>query len=257
MDRARRIVANEGRVVRAPVLLYHRVVGRHDPDDPRAVTVDAFERHMRALESRGLRGSSIGEIADSTQRRGGTKPSVGLTFDDGYEDVRTRVAPVLERFGFSATVFLVTGRLGGHADWTGLEVRARLLDWDQVRELSSAGIEFGSHTRTHARLDDVTAARLRDELAASRSDLERGLGRTPRWVSYPYGVSSAAVRDAARAAGYEGAFGVLSGPPGPYNRMRVECRESDGRLRMSLKARPGWWRVARIIEKRHLGGRRA
>lgn len=64
---------------------------------------------------------------------------------------------------------------------------SRPLDWNQVREMSAAGIEFGSHTVSHpilSRLDDDDLAR---ELTDSRQRLERELGKPAPVLAYPVG----------------------------------------------------------------------
>lgn len=233
------------------ILLYHRVVQRRDAEDPLAVTVDTFERHMRFLKGRNLLAVGLGELGcPHTETPPGERP-VGLTFDDGYRDFLLHAYPVLERLGFSATVFVVTSRVGDRADWTGFEHGWPLLDWGAIRDLCAVGVEFGSHTRTHPRLDRLSHDRLRDEIRGSKEDLEQRIGQAVNWLSYPYGISTARVRRVTRQAGYDGAVGVLGGTPGPFNRMRIECRETHGRLRLSLMTSPGAWRIARLLEKRH------
>lgn len=233
-----------------PVLLYHRVVEAPDSEDSLAASVERFERQMRFLGQRGIRGISLRQATDPSRRPGKESARVvALTFDDGYEDFLLRAYPILKHQGFSATVFVVTDRVGGRAEWeTG---DPPLLGWDAIRALGAEGIEFGSHTRTHPRLDRLPESIVRDEIAGSKRELEERLGTRIRWLSYPYGASNAAVRSAAREAGYEGAFGVLSGEPGPFNRVRLECGERDGRIRMALKVRPWYGRVARVAGKLH------
>jgi len=232
----------------SPVLLYHRIVEKATPGDPLAVSLEIFERQMRALHTWGIHAASLGSLEAG---RGRPTRAVGLTFDDGYREFLYHALPILKRHGFTATVFVVTDRVGRRADWAGADGPA-LLGWEEIRELAASGIEFGSHSRTHPRLDALSDERLHEEIDGSKRDLEDALATPVRWMSYPYGASNEAVRRAARGAGYDAAFGVLSGPPGPYNRGRFECRERDGRFRMLLKTMPGFGRVARITGKTHL-----
>src|SRR6202048_4579109 len=98
------------------VLMYHSV-SPYD-EDPHEVTItpERFERHMRWLRGRGLRGVSVAELL-SERADGRGRGLVGLTFDDGYQDFVTYAMPVLERYGFTATAFVLAGRLGGHNAW--------------------------------------------------------------------------------------------------------------------------------------------
>lgn len=230
-------------------LLYHRIVPAADHGERFCVSLEGFERQMHALERRGWRGGSIGEAAGGDGQPLENR-RFALTFDDGYEDFERLALPVLERCGFTATVFVVTGYVGGTADWGG-GPGIPLLGWTSIRDLRERGIEFGSHTRTHPHLADLPPARAREEIRGSRKELEDHLGSRVRWLAYPYGESDRGVRELAREAGYEDAFGVLPRRPGPYNRPRVECGDSVSRLGMTLRI-SRWYPVAsRLLSKSH------
>jgi peptidoglycan/xylan/chitin deacetylase (PgdA/CDA1 family) len=82
----------------------------------------------------------------------------------------------------------------------------RLATWDELASAPRRGLEVLSHTRTHCFMDDVEPQRLADELAGSRADLERhGLGSSSA-LAWPYGKYDQSAIEAARAAGYRGAF---------------------------------------------------
>lgn len=89
-----------------------------------------------------------------------------------------------------------------------------LMTWDQIRAMADAGMDIESHTRRHRVLQTLGTDELAAELAGSRADLERVLGRAPRTVAYPVGrsiVREAAIRDAVEAAGYRAGFTNASG----------------------------------------------
>src|SRR4029079_7648441 len=118
-----------------------------------------------------------------------TGRTVVLTIDDGYVDNVDVALPILEPHGFSATIFLVSGRLGDVNDWSdAAPLRGRqLLSVQQLDGLRDRGIELGAHTRTHCSLPEVDDERLAEEVASSRSDLEHALGIPVRTFAYPYG----------------------------------------------------------------------
>jgi peptidoglycan/xylan/chitin deacetylase (PgdA/CDA1 family) len=97
------------------VLGYHRVAGGSDPYGL-AVRPDYFAAHLDALGEH----ARVLPLAEATVRlQAGTLPrrAVVLTFDDGYADMATRVAPMLAARGMTATVFVATGFLGGEFWW--------------------------------------------------------------------------------------------------------------------------------------------
>jgi peptidoglycan/xylan/chitin deacetylase (PgdA/CDA1 family) len=89
-----------------------------------------------------------------------------------------------------------------------------IMTWDEVRELRRAGMDIGSHTRTHRVLQTLSREHLSDELRGSREDLESALGERVDAVSYPVGTPIAAapaIRSAIDAAGYEMGFTYNTG----------------------------------------------
>src|SRR5690349_1996761 len=111
------------------VLMYHSV----EPytTDPYQVTVrpERFAQQLRCLYRRGRRGVSMRELLAARSTRG----LVGLTFDDGYADFVRHVMPALDRYGFTATVFVVAGALGGTNSWDEPGPRKALMSADEVR----------------------------------------------------------------------------------------------------------------------------
>jgi peptidoglycan/xylan/chitin deacetylase (PgdA/CDA1 family) len=84
-----------------------------------------------------------------------------------------------------------------------------LMTWDEVRALSRAGMDIGSHTRTHRVLWTLDQATLKSELEDSRRDIEGEIGREVKAISYPVGVSLRRLPSVTRAiadAGYSAGF---------------------------------------------------
>ncbi|HEY0072046.1 MAG TPA: polysaccharide deacetylase family protein [Chloroflexia bacterium] len=196
-----------------PILLYHRIVPRRDPADPKySLSLGLFKAQMRLLRLLGYRTLSLRELVDC--HRAGRFPaprSAVVTFDDGYRDNAAAARYMLAN-GQSGTVFLVTGRMGCDRDWS-LEghLRMPLLTWDEVRALKQAGFEFGSHTRTHPNLGTLEAGEACEEIDTARADMVRELGDADHLFAYPYGGSSPAARACVANAGYRAACGVRRG----------------------------------------------
>jgi peptidoglycan/xylan/chitin deacetylase (PgdA/CDA1 family) len=189
------------------VLMYHSI-SPYD-EDPFQVTMtpQRFERQMRWLRSRGLRGVSMGELLDAAAE-GRARRMVGLTFDDGYQDFVTNAMPILQRYGFTATAFVLAGRLGGVNAWSRPGPHKPLLTAVQVREIACSGNEIASHGLGHVSLLKADDARLREETVRSRATLQDLLGQPIRGFAYPYGHSDARIVAAVQTADYDYACAV-------------------------------------------------
>jgi peptidoglycan/xylan/chitin deacetylase (PgdA/CDA1 family) len=202
---------NQEFAMRLPALLYHHV-GPDHPGTHLSLTVSPkrFERHVRWLARRGYRGISPSDwLRWRLDGKGLPKKPVLLTFDDGYADLAQSAFPVLERYGFKAAVYVVTGRLGGTNTWD--EARGsgthQLLTAEQILFWVKRGIEFGAHSRTHAELTAIESEALEDEVLGSKADLEHLLGHRVVSFAYPFGFHNPAVVECARSE-YDLAFGI-------------------------------------------------
>ncbi|MFC1419733.1 polysaccharide deacetylase family protein [Streptacidiphilus cavernicola] len=225
----------EIRADRAPwTLMYHSVDAYQEDPYQVTVTPERFVRQMEWLRRSGLRGVALGELlrAHALGRAAGL---VGLTFDDGYADLYHQVLPVLERYGFTATAFVVAGRLGGHNDWDS-GPRKRLLDREQIRRLADRGVEIGSHGLEHRLLPGLPAEELALEAGRSREQLEDLLERRVSGFCYPYGAVDAAAAAAVRDSGYRYAAAIAHSPlTGRFALPRSFVGERDDGWRLRAK----------------------
>lgn len=181
---------------RMPILTYHSLDATGSTI---SVRPDVFAQQMAELARNGMRGISLREAIDHREKFDEwPERSVVLTFDDGYENFSTFALPAILRHGFSATVFLISRHIDGINDWgpapEGLG-RQQMMSWDQVREMTSAGIEAGAHTLTHPDLRKLGEEALREEITGSRREVEDRTGIPVETFAYPYGyLSGAAVR---------------------------------------------------------------
>jgi len=143
---------------------------------------------------------------------------VVLTFDDGYRNVFTAAVPRLTERAMPATVFLVTDRMRDTHEtpalgsWTPPDDE-QYGSWTDVEALSHhAHVSFGSHTCSHSRLPALTSADLVRELRDSLIALAAHGGNAKDIaLAYPYGASTPAIAEAARAAGYRCALTTDAG----------------------------------------------
>lgn len=101
---------------RVPILTMHRVNDDNDPFMP-AMPTAVFAGRMAHI-ARHYRVLTVEELATRLLERRVPRNALAITFDDGYRDNLTHAAPILQRLGLPATIFLVTGLIGTpHALW--------------------------------------------------------------------------------------------------------------------------------------------
>jgi peptidoglycan/xylan/chitin deacetylase (PgdA/CDA1 family) len=198
------------------IVVYHWV---HDEER------EQFARQLAALAG-AFEPVSLSEAVERLRAGRVQGRELALTFDDGFRSGLTNAAPVLAEHGFRACFFLVTELVSAPSERAERICRERLhltrplepLSWDEVQRLVELGHEIGSHTRTHPDLVALSHEQLEEEVAGSRAELERRLGRAPAYFAAPYGDRarfSPAVAAAARAAGYEGCLTAIRGRNAP------------------------------------------
>jgi len=178
-----------------PILGYHRV-GEPKGDHVPTVTPESFQKQLAFLVRRRYAVLPL-ETCIEQMVQGAALPrySAVITFDDGYEETASIAAPLLQRFGFPATVFVTPGEVG----------LPGFMSWDQLRALAQDGFAVGSHTMHHTYLPLVSREHMQLELVESKQILERQIGRPVRYLSYPVGGFTPVVQQLAREAGYHGA----------------------------------------------------
>lgn len=186
-----------------PILNYHKVdILNH----ALSVSPQEFEEQMEYLYKNGYHTITPDQLMAYLKscKELPDKPIL-ITFDDGYLDNYTNAYPILKKYGFTATIFLVTN-LVNHDD--------RFMTWDQVREMQKNGIVFGSHTANHKSLTALSKKEIMSELSESRDELTRQLGKAPKYFAYPTGTYNPEIEEMVRANKYKAAFTIEYGQVG-------------------------------------------
>jgi peptidoglycan/xylan/chitin deacetylase (PgdA/CDA1 family) len=147
-----------------------------------------FDRHLWWLRRIGLDGVTLSEGIRRLRTRNAAR-CVALTFDDGYADNVVNAAPILAEYGFGATCFVVSDRIGSHNTWDAelLGGRKSLMNEAQLKTWVDAGFEVGSHTCTHPDLTTLSREAVMEELVGSRNTLHRLIGAPIATFCYPFG----------------------------------------------------------------------
>jgi len=177
------------------ILTYHSI-----DDSGSVISIDpaTFRRHVAWLASGAVKVVALDAITSMPA----DDDAVAITFDDGFANFGSLAAPLLAEHGLPATVFVVSGAVGGTNAWRGVGDAGiptlPLLGWEALGRLAAAGFEIGAHTRTHADLARAGAAAVDDEIAGSRDAIGAEIGIAPRAFAYPYGHVGASADAVAR-----------------------------------------------------------
>ena len=200
--------------MKIPILMYHQI----DQPPKRGtalrgliVAPSSFAWQMRLLRLMGFQGLSMRDLEPYLQ---GTKQGkvVGITFDDGYQNNLDNALPILRKHGFTATCYAVSSMIGGTNLWDKGKVAEKpLMTLENWRTWRDAGMDIGSHTRTHADLIAISLEDAYDEIAGSKRELEETIGAKVHHFCYPYGHFTNKHSDLVSSAGYLSATSTQRG----------------------------------------------
>lgn len=186
----------------AVILMYHRFGETKLPSTN--IRLEQFAAHIAELKSGPYRVLPVAEIVRKI-RAGTALPdrTIGITVDDGYLSVYQQAWPRLRAAGLPFTVFVATDPIDRGT--------SGYMDWNQIREMKSAGVGIGAHTASHLHMIPASDARVAGELVKSGARFMAALGARPDLFAYPYGEAGTRERRLAVGSGYRAAFGQHSG----------------------------------------------
>jgi peptidoglycan/xylan/chitin deacetylase (PgdA/CDA1 family) len=190
-----------------PVLCYHRI-------NPKIssiydLTPENLAAHLQFFRDNGYHPiTAIQYIQSQEHPQNLPDKPVILTFDDGNKDHYLYVFPLLRQFGYKATFFVNPGPI--------LEKNKYAMSWDELLEMSQAGMDIESHTfshpfltKTNTRPDDPHYLQwLEHELRDAKMTLEQQLHTKVELLAYPFGWFNCIIEAKAVEAGYQGIFSV-------------------------------------------------
>lgn len=185
--------------VTAPILLFHHVSTSSDTQDNQYnITPEVFEEQMQWLFDNGYQTITIDDLYNLIYD-GGEIPQrpVVITFDDGNLDIYNNAFPILKKFGYVATFYVVESYINGKD----------MVSTDQLKELIQNGWQIGSHSKTHVHLP-AEGVDLAQELRMSKLDMEEKLGVPINSIAYPFGEISDDVIRLTFSYGYKSGVGL-------------------------------------------------
>ena len=165
-----------------PVLLYHSVVDK--PNWPGAISKKNFEQQISWL-AQNYTCVTLADVLQWTQFKVSLPSnSVALSFDDGYRDNLTMVAPILKKHKITATLFTVT-----QPD-TATYMHGKTLTIQELKKLQENGWDIQSHTTTHPELPSLSKKEIQHQLFESKKWIQQKLKKDAFMLAYPKGKYS-------------------------------------------------------------------
>lgn len=216
------IPATKGFYITVPVLMYHYVELPTATTTLKGLYLDPkiFDAQLATLAKDNYQALFMSELAkDIDSRTEVAGKNIALTFDDGYEDFYTQVFPLLKKYNYKATLYVIINKLGTNG----------YLTRDQVKELAASGlVEIGSHTFNHPDLRSLKDKDAQFEISASKRILEQISGKPITSFAYPFGYYKNEFFTLASSTGYTNAVSVMPG-----------SRQGEENIWLLRRLRPG------------------
>ena len=181
--------------INVPILTYHYIRPLPGDEDRLgqnlSVSPEQFEKQMKFLAENGYKAITFDDLRANKIPH---KPII-LTFDDGYKDAYTDAFPILKKYNFKGVFYVITSYVG----------QERYLTWSMIKEMSRAGMVFGSHSVSHPNMgkEDGASEKIDYELRASKEVLSVQLGKEINDFCYPSGQANTKTVAAVYRAGYK------------------------------------------------------
>jgi len=206
-----------------PILTYHCINGACPDGSRLCVNTQDFQKQMDFISRYRYRVIPLKDLIEAlAKNKALSRNTVVITSDDGYEDNYQNAFPILKKYGFSATLFVITDQIG----------KQGFCSWEQLKEMQNNGIDIGSHTKTHPYLPQVNEEKLRKEIFESKKEIENKLGKKISLFCYPNGGYSSKIQDLVRQAGYSAAFTTNKGryylKPDLFALRRIKMTDDSG-----------------------------
>lgn len=217
------------------ILVYHSVGHMEPQTDPYRINVlpETFDKHLKVIS--------------------GSKDKIDITFDDGYGNNFKDAFPLLKKYNLSATFFLVTDFVDGKIKaevFGGRDFKERPLTWDEVKIMDRAGMKFGSHSKTHKLLTQISEEELKAELLDSKRRIEEVVAHKIDGFAYPFGdVDSfnGRIKAGLKESNYNYAYTNIMGSNSvedsdkfALRRIRIHSEDGPFKLRMKIKGAYDW-----------------
>ncbi|MGD9625489.1 MAG: polysaccharide deacetylase family protein [Arcobacter sp.] len=202
------------------VLMYH-MISQHLPKNQSKfnrlrVRPKEFEKQLIWLKQNGFKSFTLSELV---RLENIPEKSVVLTFDDGYEDNFTNAFPLLKKYDFKATIYIVLNRFENNwatdkdLDKASSELNSeKMLSDEQIKIMIESGlIEIGSHTLDHVNLPKLNKEEKERQLIESKKQIEEKFDIKCDSFAYPFGFYDKDSVAIVKSSGYTNATTTVNG----------------------------------------------
>lgn len=180
--------------------VYHRFGDDRFPSTN--IDLEKFEQQLMFLRDNDFQVYNLSDALDQLGDQQASAKVAVITIDDAFKSFYTKGWPLLKRYGFSATLYVNTETVGA-SDY---------MDWDEIREVQSQGIEIGNHSHSHSYfLNDFKASEFIRDLELSHQAFKEGMNEVPKTYAYPYGEWNQEMAGILDSLGYSHAAAQNSG----------------------------------------------
>ncbi|HVO39054.1 MAG TPA: polysaccharide deacetylase family protein [Spirochaetia bacterium] len=213
-----------------PILIFHAIRPYIETDTTSVrryiATPETLERELAYLRAGGYTSVTFDDLANHIMKAAALpqKPVI-ISFDDDWVGQYTYALPLLKKYGYTATFYI----------WVAVVGRKHHMTWDEIRELSSDGMQIGCHTITHPYLTRVKKDQtLRREILGAKQIIEERVGVPVTTIAYPFGQYDERVVAMAKEAGFTSARstwpGVIHSQEGLFSLTGLIRTERDATL---------------------------
>jgi len=161
-----------------PIFMYHYIRDYSNANDPVGINLsvapETFEQQIVWLISNNYQTVSFSFLKNPEPIN--FKPII-ITFDDGYQDAYDVAFPILKKYQMRGMFYLIVNKIGTPG----------YLTWDEIIQMQTEGMSFGSHTLSHPDLRNLSVVTLKKEIEESKNILEQKLGKEITDFCYPSG----------------------------------------------------------------------
>jgi peptidoglycan/xylan/chitin deacetylase (PgdA/CDA1 family) len=159
-----------------PILMYHKI--GYAEDNPLIITPEQLEKELKYLHDNDFHTLTLGEVNGFLREKHHLpRKSILLTFDDGNDSDAMYAMPILKKYDFTATAFIM-GETLDNGGISGVK----------LQQLDKAGWDIGNHTFSHRHFAETSKYEQQQELDLSNAAIGRHLPHLKmRYFSYPVG----------------------------------------------------------------------